>query len=81
MSQQSQQQKSPVKSTAQAAAEDPALQGEGNYTATRRHRKSVEKFVESGQVASAAREAAPQSAAEEKALLDAEQQGRSHAKR
>ena len=62
-------------------ADDPALQGEGNYTAARRHRQSAEDFVERGDVERAAREAAPDSAEEEADLKAAEQEGRSHAKR
>jgi hypothetical protein len=60
---------------------DPALQGEGNYTAARRHRKSVETFVEEGRVEGAADAAAPADADEAQALRDAEQKGRSKAKR
>lgn len=62
-------------------AEDPALQGEGNYTAARRHRKAAEDFVESHDIEQAARDAAPQSAEEAQALHDAEQAGKSHARK
>ena len=54
---------------------DPALQGEGNYSAARRHRKSAEAFVKTGKVPRAARAAAPQSPADARELLDAEQAG------
>jgi hypothetical protein len=60
---------------------DPALQGEGNYTAARRHRKSVKKFVESGRVQDAAREAAPDSDAVAQELERAEEAGLSHARK
>ena len=62
-------------------AADPAMQGEGNYTATRRHRLSVKRFVASGKVDAAAHSAAPRNDEEAKALLDAEQAGLSHAKK
>lgn len=56
------------------------LQGEGNYDAARRHRESVEEFVESGQVEAAARDAAPHNEAEASELEAAEQAGKSHSK-
>ncbi|HLL11160.1 MAG TPA: hypothetical protein VK570_08880 [Rubrivivax sp.] len=61
--------------------DDPALQGEGNYTAARRHRESLENFIESGQVEDAARDAEPQSTAEERELQEAEEAGRERAKK
>lgn len=65
-----------------ASSEDaPALQGEGNYTAARRHRESVEGFVQSGRVEPAARQAAPNSPDEAKQMQDAEAEGRSHARK
>lgn len=57
-----------------------ALQGEGNHDAARRHRESVEGFVESGQVEAAARDAAPHDAAEARAMEAAEAEGKAHAK-
>ena len=60
---------------------DPALQGEGNYTAARRHRESVENFVDSGKVEEAARDAAPQDAGEQREMKQAEEAGRSRAKK
>jgi hypothetical protein len=60
---------------------DPALQGEGNYTAARRYRKSVEKFVEAGKVAPAAHEAAPDDARQARELQEAEAAGRAHARK
>ena len=56
------------------------LQGEGNYDAARRHRESVEEFVESGQVEAAARDAAPRDDAEAREMQAAEEAGKSHAK-
>lgn len=55
------------------------LQGEGNYEAARRHRKSTEAFVESGRVPEAAEQAEPKTPQEERAMEDAEREGRSHA--
>ncbi len=57
------------------------LQGEGNYTAARRHRESVEDFVDSGRVDKAARDAAPDNEREAQALRDAEKAGRSPARK
>ncbi len=64
-----------------AADERDAIEGEGSYTAARRHRKAVEQFVDDGKVDPAARDAEPDSAAEAEDLKSAEQAGRSHAKR
>ena len=61
--------------------DDPALQGEGNYTAARRHRKSVEEFIEEGEVDEAARSAAPKDEKEAQTLRDAEKKGRAPARR
>lgn len=71
----------PARPEHEPATDDPALQGEGNYDAARRHRESVETFVESGRVDEAARDAEPKDADEERELEDAEAEGRSHAKR
>ena len=60
---------------------DPALQGEGNYTAARRHRKSVENFVESGKVPEAARDAAPKGPSEQREMRQAEKAGRAKARK
>ncbi len=61
--------------------DDPALQGEGNYTAARRVRESQKKFIDDGKVAPAARDAAPVDAAEERELREAEKAGLARAKR
>ena len=60
---------------------DPALQGEGNYTAARRHRLSVKKFVDSGRVEEAAQETAPDTDAQAQELKRAEDAGLSHARK
>jgi hypothetical protein len=65
----------------QPATDDPAMQGEGNYTAARRHRASAEKFVASGQVDAAAHDAAPDNAEEAQELRDAEEAGKAPARR
>ncbi len=59
---------------------DPQMQGEGNYTAARRHRESVEQFVESGQVDAAADAAEPDDSAQAEELRNAEEIGRSKAR-
>ena len=68
-------------SKAKIPTEGDGLQGEGNYDAARRHRESAEKFVKSGAVEPAAREAAPHTIDEAREMRDAEQAGKSHAKR
>ncbi len=59
---------------------DPALQGEGNYSAARRHRQSAEEFVQSGQVESAAHKAKPDSQKQAEEMKEAEKIGKSHAR-
>ncbi len=60
---------------------DPQMQGEGNITAARRHRKSAENFVASGEVDRAAREAAPDSDEQAQELREAEKAGKAPARR
>ena len=52
----------------------------GDIEAARRHRESLEAFVESGQVDDAARDAEPQTPVEEVELFEAERIGESHSK-
>lgn len=59
---------------------NPDLQGEGNYVAGRRYDEAQRRFVESGQVDEAAREARPQNTREAEEMESAEQEGRAHAK-
>lgn len=47
--------------------------GEGNYQATRDYNAATKRFVESGRVDAAARDAAPRSAAEAQEMKQAEQ--------
>ena len=56
------------------------MQGEGNYDAAKEFNEAEKKFVESGKVEQAARDAEPKSDAEAKELAEAEEAGRSHAK-
>ncbi|MEO8122590.1 MAG: hypothetical protein ABI633_00915 [Burkholderiales bacterium] len=60
---------------------NPELQGEGNYTASRRYRKYVDAFLETGQVIEAAKAAAPNTEAERRELKAAESEARSHARK
>lgn len=56
------------------------LQGEGNYSATRRYDESARKFVNSGKVQEAARAAEPGSPEEAEELKRAETAGKAHSK-
>ena len=49
------------------------VHGEGNYEASRQYNAATKKFVESGRVEQAARDAAPKSPAEATAMKQAEQ--------
>ena len=69
-------------SDAMAHGDSPevAMQGEGNFAAARRYDKAAQAFVASGQVETAARDAAPHSAEEVKELRLAEADGRAKAR-
>ena len=56
------------------------VQGEGDYEAGRRYDKAAKEFAESGKVEPAARDAAPDSPAEDEAMKKAEEIGKSRAK-
>lgn len=73
--------KSTETATATKSNDDPALQGEGNYTAARRHRKAEEDFVESGRVEQAAEAAEPRDEQEAQDMRKAEDEGRKHARK
>ncbi len=60
--------------------DDKALQGEGNYDASRRYDKAAQAFAQSGRVEQAARAARPTSPEEAEELRAAELAGLSHAK-
>ncbi|MDN3920649.1 hypothetical protein [Roseateles violae] len=61
--------------------QDSELQGEGNYDATRRYDQKLRRFVQSGQVPEAAERAAPRSEEEAREMEQAEEEGRSHARK
>jgi len=56
------------------------LQGEGNYDAAREFDQAEEKFVKSGKVEQAARDAEPKNEKEKEEIERAEEQAREHAK-
>jgi hypothetical protein len=56
------------------------VEGEGSYTGTKDYNQRTKKFVESGKVEEAAREAAPQSEEEKHAMQKAERLGKERAK-
>lgn len=59
---------------------DSEVQGEGDYRAARRHRRKVEQFIATSDTDALAREAAPNSEAEQQEMLEAERKGRDKAK-
>lgn len=54
--------------------------GEGNYKASKKYNDATKKFVESGRVDEAARDAQPETEAEAIEMADAEAKGRRRAK-
>ena len=56
------------------------VHGEGNYQASRDYNERTKRFVESGQVEQAARDAEPDSEAEALQMSAAEAEGKRHAK-
>lgn len=56
------------------------LQGEGNYDAAREFDQAEEKFVKSGKVEQAARDAEPKNPKEKEEIERAEEKAREHAK-
>lgn len=64
-----------------SAADKPDEQhGEGNYKASREYNDATKKFVESGKVEQAARDAKPATQSEAMQMAKAEAEGRSRAK-
>ncbi len=62
---------------------NPAVQGEGDYRAARRHRRDVQEFVaenDENAIEELARDAAPRSEGEQREMLEAEREGRARAK-
>ena len=56
------------------------VEGEGSYTGSKNYNERTKKFVESGKVDKAAREAAPKSEQEAREMKNAERAGRKRAK-
>ena len=56
------------------------VEGEGSYTGTKDYNQRTKKFVESGKVDQAARDAEPKSREEEHAMQKAGRIGKKHAK-
>lgn len=56
------------------------VEGEGSYSGTKDYNKRTEKFVESGKVKDAARQAEPRSEEERHAMQKAERLGKKRAK-
>ena len=54
--------------------------GEGNYKASKEYNDATKKFVDSGKVDQAARDAEPKNQQEASEMQKAEQAGKSHAK-
>ncbi|HVF64022.1 MAG TPA: hypothetical protein VNE58_08510 [Casimicrobiaceae bacterium] len=54
--------------------------GEGNYEGARQYNKATKKFVESGRVEQAARDAEPSDVKEAREMADAEAEGKRRAK-
>jgi len=65
---------------APAETNGDGVQGDGNYKAAREFNEAEHKFVVSGKVADAARAAAPESDAEEREMIAAEEKGKRRAK-
>ena len=61
-------------------AKSKDLQGEGNYDAAREFDQAEEKFVRSGKVERAARDAEPKNEKEKQEIERAEERAREHAK-
>ena len=62
-------------------ANDPSqVEGEGSYTASRRHRESVEDYLQSHDVQQDAREAAPKDDKQAQEMAEAEKKGKKHAR-
>jgi hypothetical protein len=57
------------------------VEGEGSYTGTKDYNQRTKKFVESGKVDKAARDAEPKSEDEKHAMQKAERIGRQRAKK
>jgi hypothetical protein len=56
------------------------IEGEGSYSGSKEYNERTKKFVDSGKVEQAARDAAPKSEEEAHAMQKAERIGKKHAK-
>lgn len=56
------------------------VEGEGSYSGAKEYNKRTQKFIDSGKVEDAARNAEPKSEEEKHAMQKAERIGRQHAK-
>ena len=56
------------------------VEGEGSYSGTKDYNERTKKFVQSGKVEQAARDAEPKSEEEKQAMQKAERIGKQHAK-
>ena len=56
------------------------VEGEGSYTGTKDYNKRTKKFIQSGKVEQAAKDAEPKSEQEARELQEAERIGKQHAK-
>ena len=56
------------------------VEGEGSYTGSKDYNERTEKFVKSGKVDKAARDAEPQTEEEKQAMLEAERIAKRHKK-
>jgi len=56
------------------------VEGEGSYSGTKEYNERTRRFIESGRVEEAARDAEPKSEEERRAMQDAERVGKSRAK-
>lgn len=65
----------------EAGLEAGDIQGEGDYRAARRYRRSAESYARSADVSGAARRAAPTNQAEAADMAQAEAEGRARAAR
>jgi hypothetical protein len=59
---------------------DPGVQGEGDYISGRRYQKNATRFAREHDTEELARDAAPETDAEQREMLEAERKGMSHAK-
>jgi hypothetical protein len=61
-------------------ADKQKVEGEGSYTAAKDYNQRTQKFIDSGKVKDAARDAEPKNEEEKHAMQKAERIGREHAK-